>query len=116
VLSTDGQPMTVAGAILHVFVARSQNGTPLHRSPSSLLTHSSSLLHGQLFLPAWHAPCLQASSEVHGLPSSQGPPSALAIIPQSPVLGAQRLVLQGEFATVGQVTTVAGLRKHWPTA
>ncbi len=141
--STEGHVTKVAGLTSHLPLLLLQNMTPLQRSPSSSLTHSTSLLQSQTLAPGLQLASSQASPLVHDSPSSQakGPGSALAPLlgsanPQIwtpaklaqvsaraargwlthlPVLGTQTFLLQALSSTVGQATTDAGLSLQAPS-
>ncbi len=73
----------VFGSTLHTngAAALSQNSVPLQRLSSSLALQSASVWQAQTLLPGLHAPSLQVSPLVHGLPSSQGPTAGLLVQP-----------------------------------
>ena len=140
--STVGQVMTVAGLGLQVPLPLSQNGTPLQRSPSSVLAQSPSVLHVQTWVPALQLPLAQVSEAVQGSPSSHstvgdGAPLGRTSIRQVsgvisvlavqicllnstavglhvPVASAHAFTLQAVSAPFGQVTTVAGFTVQTP--
>ena len=109
--ATLGQTTVVAGFRAHLPVARLQNGTPLHRSPSSW--QSASPLHSHVNLPGVQMPTLQVSPVVQAYASSHGAPLGTTDSAQLPVVGSQRFLTQAVSLTVTHATTLAGLMTHF---
>ncbi|MCC6620079.1 MAG: hypothetical protein IT385_02420 [Deltaproteobacteria bacterium] len=81
------QATTVSGSTTQRRLA--QRSVPLHRSPSSKVAQSASVVHSHRLGPGSHTPAPHVSSTVHGLPSSQGLPSVAGPLEQVPLSGLQ---------------------------
>ena len=90
-----------------------QNRVPLQRSPSSLAAQSASSLHSHWLVPGAQTPDAQPSPWVQSLPSVHVAASGSATTAHLPVAGAQAVFWHAVSSTVWQMTTEAGLVRHF---